>query len=69
MLPTEVPTVVVSLNQANHLIDAPMVKSLIHAHNPSREAIHATVQKIIGASAFQGTFNENVWCDAFGTRL
>ncbi|WP_104165999.1 glycoside hydrolase family 3 protein [Cryobacterium sp. N22] len=66
---TEVPTVFVSLNQPNHLIDVPMVKTVVHAHNPSREAIHAAVQKIIGASEFQGTFNENVWCDTWGTRL
>ena len=65
---TEVPTVFVSLNQPNHLIDVPMVKTLVHAHNPSREAIHAAVQKIVGASEFHGTFNENVWCDTFGTR-
>jgi beta-N-acetylhexosaminidase len=41
----------------------------VHAHNTSREAIHAAVQKIIGASKFQGTFNDNVWCDTWGTRL
>jgi beta-N-acetylhexosaminidase len=66
---TEVPTVFVSLNQPNHLIDVPMVKTVVHAHNPSREAIHAAVEKITGASEFQGTFNENVWCDTWGTRL
>jgi len=65
---TEVPTVFVSLNQPNHLIDVPMVKTMVHAHNPSREAIHAAVQKIVGASEFQGTFNDNVWCDTFATR-
>ncbi|TAM68639.1 MAG: hypothetical protein EPN48_09815 [Microbacteriaceae bacterium] len=62
-------TLFVSLDQPNHLIDVPMVKTLVHAHNPSREAIHAAVQKIIGSSEFQGTFNENVWCDTFATRL
>lgn len=66
---TEVPTVFVSLNQPNHLIDVPMVKTMVHAHNPSREAIHAAVEKITGASEFQGTFNDNVWCDTWGTRL
>ncbi|RFA08132.1 glycosyl hydrolase [Subtercola boreus] len=66
---TEVPTVFVSVNQPNHLIDVPMVKTMVHAHNPSREAIHAAVQKIVGLSPFQGTFNDNVWCDTFGTRL
>jgi beta-N-acetylhexosaminidase len=67
---TEVPTVFVSLLQPNHLIDVPMVKTMIHAHNPSREAISAAVRKIVGASPFEGTFNDNVWCgDTFGTRL
>jgi beta-N-acetylhexosaminidase len=66
---TEVPTVFISLNQPNHLIDVPMVKTVVHAHNPSREAIHAAVQKITGASPFLGTFNDNVWCGTFGTNL
>ncbi|MFI5084301.1 MAG: gluconokinase, GntK/IdnK-type [Actinomycetales bacterium] len=66
---TEVPTVFVSLNQPNHLIDVPMVKTAIHAHAGTREAIRATVAKIQGLSDFQGTFNENVFCDTFGTRL
>jgi beta-N-acetylhexosaminidase len=66
---TELPTVFVSLSLPNHLIDVPMVKTVIHAHAPSREAIRAAVEKIQGKSPFQGTFNENVFCDTFGTRL
>ncbi len=66
---TEVPTVFVSLNQPNHLIDVPMVKTAIHAHAGSAEAIRATIGKIMGKSEFQGTFNENVFCGSFDTRL
>lgn len=66
---TEVPTVFVSLNQPNHLIDVPMVKTAIHAHAGSREAIRATIEKIQGKSTFQGTFNDNVFCGSFDTRL
>ncbi|PVZ60428.1 gluconokinase, GntK/IdnK-type [Arthrobacter sp. H-02-3] len=66
---TEVPTVFVSLNQPNHLIDVPMVKTAIHAHAGTPEAIRAAVEKIQGKSEFQGTFNENVFCDSFDTRL
>lgn len=66
---TEVPTVFVSLNQPNHLIDVPMVKTAIHAHAGTPEAIRATIGKIQGKSKFQGTFNENVFCDSFDTRL
>jgi beta-N-acetylhexosaminidase len=65
----EVPTVFVSLSLPNHLIDVPMVKTVIHAHAPSREVIRAVVEKIQGLSPFQGTFNENVFCDTFETRL
>jgi beta-N-acetylhexosaminidase len=65
----EVPTVFVSLSLPNHLIDVPMIKPVIHAHAPSREAIRATVEKIQGKSPFQGTFNENVFCNTLGTRL
>jgi hypothetical protein len=65
---TEVPTVYVSLSLPSHLIDVPIVKTVIHAYAPSREAIRATVEKIQGKSPFQGTFNENVFCDTFGTR-
>ena len=66
---TEVPTIFVSLNQPNHLIDVPMVKTAIHAHAATREAIRATIEKIQGKSEFQGTFNQNVFCDSFDTRL
>ena len=66
---TEVPTVFVSLSLPNHLIDVPMVKTLINAHAPSREVIRAVVEKLQGKSPFRGTFNENVFCDTFGTRL
>jgi beta-N-acetylhexosaminidase len=65
---TEVPTVFVSLNLPNHLPDVPMVRTVVHAHNDSREAIHAAVQKIAGLSEFHGTFNDNVFGDSFGTR-
>ncbi|WP_427134327.1 hypothetical protein [Pseudarthrobacter sp. S9] len=66
---TEVPTVFVSLNQPNHLIDVPMVKTAIHAHAGTPEAIRATIEQIQGKSESQGTFNENVFCDSFDTRL
>jgi beta-N-acetylhexosaminidase len=66
---TEVPTVFVSLNQPNHLIDVPMVRTAIHAHAGTREAIRAAIEKIQGKSDFQGTFNDNVFCDSFDTRL
>ena len=64
----EVPTVFVSLNMPNHLIDVPMVKTAINAHNPSAETVRALVAKLTGRSAFTGTHNDNVWCGSWDTR-
>jgi beta-N-acetylhexosaminidase len=64
----EVPTVFVSLNMPNHLIDVPMVKTAINAHNPSAETVRALVAKLVGRSEFTGTHNENVWCGSWDTR-
>lgn len=65
----EVPTLCVSLNYTTHLFDLPMMKTYINAYAPSREYIHAAVEKIIGRSAFQGTANDLVWCDRWDTRI
>lgn len=65
---TEVPTVFASLNMPNHLIDVPMVKTAINAHNPTVEAVRALVAKLVGRSPFVGSHNENVWCGSWDTR-
>jgi beta-N-acetylhexosaminidase len=64
----EVPTVFVSLNMPNHLIDVPMVKTAINAHNPTPEVIRSLVAKLVGRSTFLGTHNDNVWCGSWDTR-
>ena len=64
----EVPTVFASLNMPNHLIDVPMVKTAINAHNPTAETVRALVAKLVGRSEFTGTYNDNVWCDSWDTR-
>jgi beta-N-acetylhexosaminidase len=64
----EVPTVFVSLNMPNHLIDVPMVKTAINAHTPTKETVQALVAKLVGRSEFLGTYNDNVWCDSWDTR-
>lgn len=65
----EVPTVCVSLNYTNHLYDLPMMQTFINAYAPTRACIRATVEKIVGKSTFRGTYNENVWCGCWDTRL
>ena len=65
----EVPTIGVSLNFTNHLYDLPMLKTYINAYSPTRECIHAAVQKIIGKSKFRGSYDETVWCGRWDTRV
>ena len=65
----EVPTVFVSLNYTNHLIDIPMAKTFINAYAPTREVIHQTIEKVAGISPFKGAYDENVFCGRWDTRL
>ena len=65
----EVPTVGISLNYTNHLYDLPMLKTFVNAYAPTREYIHAAVQKIVGNSAFLGHADETVWCGRWDTRI
>ena len=65
----EVPTLCVSLNYTNHLFDLPMMKTFINAYAPTREYLHALVEKITGRSPFQGKANDLVWCGRWETRL
>lgn len=65
----EVPTLCVSLNYTNHLIDVPMMKTYINAYASAPEYLHALVEKITGKSAFKGHYNDLVWCGRWDTKL
>jgi beta-N-acetylhexosaminidase len=65
----EVPTVGVSLNYTNHLVDVANIHTFVNAYGPNRENIRAAVEKIAGRSEFHGTADETVFCDRWDTRL
>lgn len=65
----EVPTIAMSLNYTNHLVDIPQVHTFINAYAPNRTHIRAAIEKITGQSAFCGTADESVFCDRWDTRL
>ena len=65
----EVPTVFISLNYTNHLLDVPMAKTYINAYAPTEEVIRQTLQKIAGQSPFKGSYEESVFCNRWDTRL
>lgn len=64
----EVPTVGVSLNYTNHLIDVPQLHTFINAYGPTREHIRTAIEKICGKSEFKGTAGETVFCGRWDTR-
>lgn len=65
----EVPTIGMSLNYTNHLIDVPQLHTFINAYAPTRTAIRCAIEKMTGASEFRGTADESVFCGRWDTRL
>lgn len=66
---TEVPTVTVSLNLTNHLIDVPQAKTFINAYGSKRENIRAFIEKMCGMGDFTGIPDDSVFCGRWETRL
>lgn len=65
----EVPTIGMSLNYTNHLIDVPQIHTFINAYSPQRSHIRAAIEKMTGKSAFNGHAEDYVFCDRWDTRL
>lgn len=66
---SEVPTIAVSLNYTNHLIDLAQIHTYINAYGSNVENVRAVAEKIVGKSEFKGTANETVFCGRWDTRL
>lgn len=65
----EVPTVGVSLNYTNHLIDLPQLHTFVNAYGSNRANIRAAIEKICGKSEFKGVAEDTVFCGRWDTRL
>ncbi len=66
---TEVPTIGISLNYTNHLIDVPQVRTFINAYGSNRASIRAAIEKICGRSEFTAVPSDTVFCGKWDTRL
>ncbi len=64
----EVPTIGMSLNYTNHLIDVPQLHTFINAYAPTREHIRIAISKLKGESEFKGVADDSVFCDRWDTR-
>lgn len=65
----EIPTIGMSLNYTNHLIDVPQLHTFINAYGSDRIHIRAAVEKMTGQSSFKGTADDTVFCGRWDTRL
>lgn len=65
----EIPTIGVSLNYTNHLIDVPQLHTFINAYGSTRAHICALIEKLTGGSKFKGAAEDTVFCDRWDTRL
>lgn len=65
----ELPTIGMSLNYTNHLIDVPQLHTFINAYGPNRANIHAAIEKLTGKSEFKGKAEDTVFCGRWDTRL
>lgn len=65
----EIPTIGMSLNYTNHLIDVPQMHTFIHAYAPTRAHIRAAIEKMVGKSEFKGHAEDYVFCGRWDTRL
>lgn len=65
----EVPTIAMSLNYTNHLIDMPNVHTFINAYSPNRINVRCAIEKMIGKSEFKGEAQDNVFCGRWDTRI
>lgn len=65
----EVPSLGISLNYTNHLIDVPQLKTFVNAYGSGREHIRAAIEKICGKSAFLGKADDSVFCGRWETKV
>ena len=65
----DIPTVMVSLENAFFLMDAPMVSTYINAYTPTEIVVQEIVKKLTGESPFKGVDPVDSFCGMWDTRL
>ena len=64
-----VPTVMISLENPYHLLDAPRVKTYINTYGGADEILDALMDKLTGKSPFTGKSPVDAFCGKWDTRL
>ncbi len=66
---SEIPTLAVSLNSPYHLQDMPRMKTFVNGYTGSDDVVAATVDKLLGRTAFSGVSPIDPFCGYWDTRF
>lgn len=64
-----VPTIMISLENPYHLLDAPRVKTYINTYGGADEILDALMEKLLGKSKFTGESPVDAFCGKWDTKL
>lgn len=62
----DIPTMLISLGDPYHFVDAPMIRTIINCYENSQHTIQAVLNKITGRSPFLGTSPVDPFCGKWG---
>lgn len=65
----DIPTIFVSLENPYHLLDFPRVRTYINCYSSNERVLDATIEKLMGNSAFKGVSPVDPFCGKWDTRL
>ena len=64
-----IPTIMISLENPYHLLDAPRVKTYINTYGGADEILDELIEKLTGKSQFTGISPVDAFCGKWDTRL
>ncbi len=64
-----IPTIMISLENPYHLLDAPRIKTYINTYGGSNEILDELIKKLIGKSQFTGISPVDAFCGKWDTKL
>ena len=61
----DVPTIMVSIDNPYHLIDAPRIPTYVNAYTSENVVVETLVEKLVGESEFRGVSPVDAFCGIF----
>ena len=65
----DVPAMFISIANPYHLVDVPMIRTLINAYTPTEEVVDQVIDKMMGRSEFKGISPVDPFCGIWGAEF